>query len=92
LDSIEYGGHWPESGYLIQGPLIYGIAALPASFAASTEFLTVFLDDSITSVVFIVQVIVFWPLNLFLIYRFLNNGSLTVYSSVPSLTPYLNDS
>ncbi len=75
-------GHWPESGYLIQDPLIYGIAALPASFAASTEFLTVFLDDSITSVVFIVQVIVFWPLNLYLIYRFLNSGSVTVYSGL----------
>ena len=76
-------GEFPNTvTYLIGYPLITGIISLPVSLMKTLNSLFPFIDlfnSKILSYIAILIGILYWPTNIFMLYRFWKYGSLIIY-------------
>ena len=69
-------GHRPDDDFLIIGALIYGIAALPVSFAYFPGLLAGMLGKQAGQIITVLFGFGYWPLIGYLTYKFLKKGEL----------------
>ncbi len=66
--------HNPDNDFLFMGALIYGIAALPVSFAYFPGLLASILGEQTGQIITVLFSLGYWPLIGYLIYKFMKKG------------------